>query len=110
MLAFIIWFLVGSGFIGLGIYNYFSKKETAAGFWANTAPLSVTDVKAYNKALGKLWCIYGIGFIILGLPLFAGQNSPYVLIAILGILFETIAAMVVYVLKIEKKYKKQKEV
>lgn len=106
MLAFIICCLIGIGFIGLGIYSCFSKRETSFGFWANTAPLSVTDVKAYNKALGKLWCIYGIIFIILCLPLFAGQNSPYALISILGICFETIAVMVVYVLKIEKKYKK----
>ncbi|MED9905131.1 MAG: hypothetical protein UFG06_13260 [Lachnospiraceae bacterium] len=106
MLAFLLCCLIGIGFIGFGLYACFSKRKTAFGFWANTPPLSVTDVKAYNKALGKLWCIYGMVFIILCLPLFLGQNTPYALISVVGIYFETIAIMAVYVLKIEKKYKK----
>ena len=67
-MGFIIWALVGMLFIIGGIYCINSKKEVAFGFWANakTAPIEVKNIKAYNKALGKLWCAYGFFFILLG--------------------------------------------
>ena len=37
----------------------------------------------------------------------AGQNSPWVVIIFLGVMFESIGAMVVYSAVIEKKYKKK---
>jgi len=45
--------------------------------------------------------------IILGLPLLLGQNSPFILLSVLGVMIETIAIMVVYSLFIERKYKEQ---
>ena len=68
-IGFIIWALAGAAFIGLGIYCIFSKKSAAFGFWANAKMFEVEDVRGYNRALGKLWCAYGIGFILLGIPL-----------------------------------------
>ena len=64
------------------------------------------DVKGHNRAVGILWCIYGIVFMLLGLPLMTGQNSPYIIISILGVAFESLVAMAVYVVVIENKYKK----
>lgn len=75
MLAFMIWTAMSAAFIGLGIYVYLSKKEAAFGFWANAETFPVNDVKSYNKAVGKLWCIFGIIFILLGIPLLAGKNK-----------------------------------
>ena len=41
----------------------------------------------------------------LGIPLLAGQNSAWIILSILGVMAESIAAMAVYSLVIEKKYK-----
>lgn len=109
MVGFIIWILGGISFIVLGIYNYNSKKNVPFGFWADSkvSTFSVTDVNSYNKALGKLWCVFGIVFILLGIPLLYGQNSPYIMISVLGVLLEIIITMIVYILKIENKYRKK---
>ena len=105
MLAFIIFVMVALIFVALGISAFFAKKPM--GFFANAEMFEVTDVKAYNRAVGIMWCIYGIVMIIFGIPLLAGQNSPYALISMAGVVVETIALGVVYVLVIEKKYRKR---
>ena len=46
----------------------------------------------------------GIVFIILGIPLLEGQNTPYILLSVIGVMVETIAIMAVYSLGIVKKY------
>lgn len=96
--AFIIWILVGILFIIMGIYDRHSKKEKPFGFWANTEVMSIDDVNGYNRALGKLWCVYGVLFMLIGLPLLAGQNAG-VIISIVGAIFISIAAMAVYVVE-----------
>lgn len=106
-MAFAIWLLISVAFIILGIYACVSKKEVAFGFWANAETFPVNDVKAYNHAVGKLWCVFGVVFAILGIPLLKGQNSPFIIISILGIMLEAIIAMVVYTTVIEKKYRKK---
>lgn len=106
MIAFIIWALMGIAFICTGIYDMHSKKAKPFGFWANAETAPMTDNQKYNRALGKLFCSFGVIFILLGLPLLSGQNSPLILISIVGTLFESIAAMAVYTIVIEKKYRK----
>lgn len=105
VLGFVIWAIVGFFFIGLGLFALFSKRPV--GFWANAKMFEVTDVKKYNSAVAKLFCAYGIVFILLGLPLLSGQNSPLILISVIGIMVETIITMAVYTTVIEKKYKKK---
>lgn len=107
IIAFIIWMIVSIGFVALGIYIMKSKKAKPFGFWANAEAPEVTDVKAYNKALGKLWIIFGVGFGIDGLPLLAGQNEALVILSVIGAMFLTIGIMVYYTLAIEAKYKKK---
>ena len=92
----------------MGIYCIKSKKAKAFGFWANTEVIPVEDVKGYNRALGKLWCVYGVLFILIGLPLLDKQNSSLLIITMLGTLFISIATMIVYVVGIEAKYRKGK--
>lgn len=108
-MAFIIWLLVGMLFIIGGIYCINSKKEVAFAFWANvkTAPIEVKNIKAYNKALGKLWCAYGFFFILLGIPLLEEQNSPLIIITSIGAILEVIIFIAVYTIKIEGKYRKK---
>lgn len=107
ILAFIVWSLLGVAFILLGLYCIFTKKEVPCGFWANAKTFPVENVRAYNRAVGKLWIIFGLGFLILGLPLLGPKGSPGIVFSILGIPAESIAAMAVYTMVIEKKYRKK---
>ena len=105
LIAFGIWCIVGFFFIGLGIYSMFSKK--AVGFWANAEMFQVTDVKKYNKAMCKLYCIMGVVFIILGFPLLLKEKVVLIFFSSVGVMIEVIVAMVIYITVIEKKYKKK---
>ncbi len=66
----------------------------------------MTDVKKYNGAVGKLFIGYSIVFILLGLPMLSGQNAPWIILSIGGIMVESIGAMIIYTVVIEKKYRK----
>lgn len=105
IIGFVIYCIVGGLFIGFGISSFFSKKPV--GFWANIKMFEVTDTRDYNKATGKLFLCFGIVFIILGLPLLAGQNSPLILLSVAGDIFLVITVMLVYELVIMKKYRKR---
>lgn len=107
MIGFIIWAIVGCFFIGLGIFSFISKNPRPLGFWANAKVFEVSNVKKYNHAMGILWCVFGIVFIVLGIPLLGGQNNPLILFSVIGAMAEAIAVMVVYVLIIEKKFRKK---
>ena len=107
MLGFILWIMLSLFFVVWGIFTYFAKTEKPLGFWANAEVAEMKDVKAYNRALGKLWCVYGILLALLGLPLLGGQNSAGIILSILGTMLISIGAMVVYVVGIEAKYRKK---
>ena len=78
-MGFIIWILVGIFFIGEEIYCIKSKKEVAIGFF----------------------------FILLGIPLLGEQNSPLMIITLVGIILEFIILIAVYTIKIEGRYRKK---
>lgn len=105
VLGFILWLIVGALLVGMGIAAFFAKKEV--GFFSNVKTLPMGDVKAYNRAVGWLFIVYGIVFMLLGLPLLGGQNSAGIIFSILGVMAETIAAMAVYILVIQSKYEKK---
>ena len=105
IIGFIIWAVVGFIIICLGISALFLKK--AVGFWANIKTIPVKDIKGYNRATGKLFICYGIVFVVLGIPLLSGQNNPYILLSVLGVMIETIVIMAIYTLVVEKKYREQ---
>lgn len=107
VLAFSIWCILSGAFVVLGIYSFLSKKEVAFGFWANAETFPVNDVKAYNRAMGKLWCVFGVVLAVLGLPLLKGQNTAFILLSVLGVMAEAIITMGVYTTVIEKKYRKK---
>ena len=106
-MAFLIWGIMGLAFVVLGIYECCSKREKPFGFWSNAQTFAVKDVKRYNKALGKLWIVFGILFAMLGIPLLPGAAPAFIIISILGSLPLCIGAMVVYVTVIERKYREK---
>ena len=108
LIAFVIWAILGVFFIVMGIYELNSKKAKPFGFWANAEVAQIENVKGYNRALGILWCVYGVLFTLIGLPLLDKQNSGLIIISILGVLLISIAAMATYVVGIEPKYRKKK--
>ena len=104
-MGFVIWVICGLLFVGIGIYDYMSKKQV--GFWANFDVPEVEDVIGFNKAVGKLFITYGVVFILIGIPLIPSifyKNMLLVFIPIIGTVFETIWLMVYFVMKIEKEY------
>lgn len=100
------WALLGAAFVIFGIYTLFSKK--AVRYWANISKkIEVTDIKGYNRAAGKLWIFFGLILCLLGLPFLKGQNSPWIIISIIGTLFDAIIVMA-GLINIESKYEKRK--
>ena len=110
LMAFIIWAIVGVLFIIMGIYDMNSKKEKPFGFWANAKVGPIEDVKGYNRALGILWCVYGVLFTLIGLPLLIldEQNAALIIIPVLGAMLISIVAMAMYTVGIESRYRKKK--
>ena len=108
--AFIMWTIVGVVFIVMGIYNMNTKKEKPFGFWANAEVGIIEDVKGYNRALGRLWCVYGTLFVLIGLPLLMvnEKNPGLFIIPLVGTMLISIGAMAVYSIVIEAKYRKKK--
>lgn len=86
---------------------FFAKSAKPFGFWANAEVAQMRDVKGYNRALGKLWCVFGVLLILIGLPILLGEKSAGVIITILGTMLLSIGTMVVYVVVIEPKYRKK---
>ena len=105
MTAFIIWALMGAAMILWGIYARFSKTARPFGFWSNAETLPMKDVKGYNRAVSILFIVFGVLFILIGLPLLFDAAGAGLIIPILGSVVLSIGAMAVYVTVIEKKYK-----
>lgn len=106
MIGFGVWMLVSVMFLGFGIASF--KADKPVGFWANAKTPEIEDIPAYNKAVGKLWCVFAVVLALLGFPfLVAEQNSPLFFISVVGVMVEIIIAAVVYSLGIEAKYRKK---
>lgn len=104
MIIFSIWALFGLIPIALGVYAFNSSR--AVNLWANIKTTEdVSDVQSYNQAVAKLCWIFGIIFILLGLPLLSGQNSQLIIFSVLGTMFDCIF-LIIMLRKIEIKYKK----
>ena len=58
-----------------------------------------------------MWCVYGVLFTLIGVPLLVldGQNVGLIIIPVLGAMLISIGAMAVYVVGIEPKYRKKKK-
>ena len=86
IVAFLIWTLMSLTFFIIGLYAFKSQKPVS--FFTFQETPTVKDMKAYNKAVGKLWISSAILLEILGFPfLFLEQNSPFFLFVIFPTIF-----------------------
>lgn len=106
ILGFAIWSAVAFVMVGIGVYDLRTDGQAEVGFWASIKTPPMRDVKAYNRAVGKLFIAYGLIMILLGLPLLAG-NALLVILSIVGIMLESIVFMAVYTVGIQGKYEKK---
>ena len=98
--------LIGLFFLIMGIRCRHSDKPS--GFWANAEQFEVTDVRAYNKAMSKLWFVAAVLYTALGLPLLTPANVLLViLVSIIGCMIVTIGIMIFFTTVIESKYRKK---
>ncbi len=102
--AFLIWCGIALLFIIMGIASFFKKKPM--GFWANAEQFEVTDVKAYNKAVGGLFIAFGAVVAASGIPLLF-ENKTFILLSVLGMMIAVIAMMAVYMIIITPKFEKK---
>ena len=103
MIGFVIWSVVALIFVYIGISS--RKEKKTVGFFTFTKPPIVEDVQSYNKAVANIWFVSAVIFELVGLPLmFLEQNSPLIILIILGVIVWVIGIIVAY-LKIEAKYK-----
>lgn len=103
-IGFVIWALCAVLFVLLGVHAFFAQKPV--GFWANADTPPIGDVRAYNRAVGRLWCAYGAVFLLLGTPMLSERAALMMCFACLGVVVETIVLIAVYT-KIEQTYRKK---
>lgn len=109
MIGFLMWALFGGGFIAAGLYGFFTTREKPMRFWANVqdAPIAPENARTYNRALGKLWIAYGAGLIFLGMPILGDSDALTVISTSVGVVFLTLAMIVIFMFGIEGKYRKR---
>ena len=105
IIGFMIWTLCSCIFFVIGIISWNSKKEV--GFFTGVKPNQMKDTKAYNRAVAKIWLVFGVLFELLGIPfLFFEQNSPIFLLSVVGTMFLVIGICIAYMI-VESKYRKK---
>ena len=103
IIAFVINSMVAVMFLAIGASAWKSKE--AVGFFTFVDPPKVRDTKRYNHAVAKLWFAAALVFEILGGSLlWIEQNSPLIILFILGVVILVITMMIVYI-RVEAKYK-----
>lgn len=102
-MGFYLWTLITLIFVYIGITIRKSNIPVNL-FTFGDAP-KVKDIKGYNKAVSNLWLVFTLLFEMIGISLlFIKQNSPLVILIVLGVVFLVIGMMVTYT-KIESKYR-----
>lgn len=102
-MGFFIWTLITLIFVYISITICKSNIPVNL-FTFGDAP-KVNDIKRYNKAVSNLWLVFTILFEMIGISLlFIKQNSPFIILIVLGVVFLVIGIMLAYT-KIESKYK-----
>ena len=102
-MGFYLWTLITLIFVYIGIT--IRKSNIPVNLFTFGDVPKVNDIKGYNKAVSNLWLVFAILFEVVGVSLlFIKQNSPLVILIVLGVVFLVIGMMVIYT-KIESKYK-----
>ena len=103
IIALVICSLVALIFVVIGVVTWNSKE--AAGFFSGVKPPNVSDVKAYNHAVGILWFVYAGLFEAVCIPLTTlPQDSPYALLGA-GIIVALCICLVIAYTVIEARYR-----
>ena len=103
VILFVSCILCGVIFLGLGVSA--TKRKTPMNFWSGAAvpSESISDIPAYNRALGKLWGGYSAVWFISGLVGLWRPLTATVLMCVLG--SGGAVALVLIYKRIEKKYR-----
>ncbi len=114
LIAYLIWLAIALLFVVLGIVDMVNAHcGKPVGFYnigPPPKPENLTDVTAYNRAVGKLLISAGIVFALLGLPLLLCSDNEAILILLCmpGTFAWVIGMALIYELKIMKKYRRKK--
>ena len=104
--GFIVWCFVGCIFIGRGIYALFAKKPVGFNLrlkiFITLDINTVTDIKRFNRAAAFLYIVYGIGYVLLGIPMLL--NIAWALLSLVGVLVLTVGVMAIFSNIVENKY------
>lgn len=102
-MGFIIWTIISIVFEYIGITT--RRSSIPVNLFTFSDVPKVNDVKGYNRAVSNLWLVFTVLFEMIGTSLlFIKQNSPFVVLIVLGVVFLVIGMMVAYI-KIESKYR-----
>lgn len=102
-MGFILWTIISIVFVYIGITT--RRSSIPVNLFTFSDVPKVNDIKGYNKAVSNLWLVFTVLFELIGVSLlFIKQNSPFVVLIVLGVVFLVIGMMVAYI-KIESKYK-----
>ena len=102
-MGFIIWTIISIVFVYIGITT--RKSSIPVNLFTFSDVPKVNDVKGYNRTVSNLWLVFTVLFEMIGISLlFIKQNSPFVVLIVLGVVFLVIGMMVAYI-KIESKYR-----
>ena len=86
----------------MGIHALRSGRPVTLWTGSHILPDQVTDVKAYNRAVGKMWCLFSIPFWIIGIIEFWYPAASVVFFAVFCV--AEIGGAVWCYHKIEEKY------
>lgn len=102
-MGFILWTLISIVFVYIGITT--RRSSIPVNLFTFSDVPKVNDVKGYNRAVSNLWLVFTVLFEMIGISLlFIKQNSPFVVLIVLGVVFLVIGMMVAYI-KTESKYR-----
>lgn len=102
-MGFIIWTIISIVFEYIGITT--RRSSIPVNLFTFSDVPKVNDVKGYNRAVSNLWLVFTVLFEMIGISLlFIKQNSPFVVLIVLGVVFLVIGMMMAYI-KIESKYR-----
>lgn len=102
-MGFILWTIISIVFVYIGITT--RRSSIPVNLFTFSDVPKVNDVKGYNRAVSNLWLVFTVLFEMIGISLlFIKQNSPFVVLIVLGVVFLVIGMKVAYI-KIESKYR-----
>ncbi len=103
--ACIFWELAGLIFLMIGLYDYLTHRNRTVGLFSNLNRPVVTDVHAYNQAVGKLWITFFLLFEVLGTVILFGNDRWILYITILGTCIASLLLILIYRIMILRRYR-----